>query len=214
LQLENRYVFFLMRDRGVIRAVRDYWRTNILVHSGRHKALPFTSDVSLQERIAVLLFSPGDDLNASWFSHGLSDASGFAYWPLGPWQTANALKALLSNPNPTIRVGACEELTLDFVGQDGCWNTLDIGDGNHLRYHAGGMPPMVMRLAYRHQRMMTQDPQKWWTWAQRFFPKTDVLDELKLLTTDKDERTRRKFCGLLREKYPLENDSGCGFRQR
>ncbi len=50
--------------------------------------------------------------------------------------------------------------------------------------------------------------------AQRSFPERELLDELRLLTTDKDERTRRTFCGLLHEKYPHETDSGCGVQQR
>ncbi len=42
LEDKKRYIFFLRSDKGVLRAVRDYWRTNVRVYSGMHSALPLT----------------------------------------------------------------------------------------------------------------------------------------------------------------------------
>jgi hypothetical protein len=209
LQSHHRYVFFLMWDRGVLRAVRDFWRTSVEATSGRHRDLPLSSDKPLEERIAVLLLTPGVDLNPTRFSCGLLRASGFSR-RLGQWRTVKLLKELLTNPNRAVRIGACEELTLNYMGQDECWNTLDVGDGSDLRYHHGVIAPQIRRKAYYYHARETQDPDKWWEMASQRFSKADLLDELRLLTTDKDERVRKRFCDLLRTKFPCEADSGCG----
>jgi len=200
-------------DQGVLRAFEDQRRTNIRVTSGKHNSLPLSEDTPLPERITAMLLIPGDDLNPSQFSSGLLHAYSFVQRNLGAWRTANMIKSLLTNPNRAIRVGACEELTLSFTGQDQCWDTLDIGDGTDLRYHHGVISPMVGIQRHRYHQRESEDTEKWWRMAQRQYSKAEILDELKLLTTDNDERTRRRFCGLLREKYPLEADSGCGMSQ-
>ncbi len=141
---------FLTRAGGVFRAVRDIWRTNIQVYSGKHAGFPLSPDRPLPERIASLLLTPGDELNPSSFGVGLLHGSYFAAVHLGRWRVANMLKALLSNLHQAIRMGACEELTLHFRGQDECWDTLDGGDGSDLRSRYGVIPPMVGRKGRRY----------------------------------------------------------------
>jgi hypothetical protein len=137
-QPHGRYVFFLMWDHGVLRSLRDFRKTAVEVTSGRHKDLPLSSEKLLEERLAVLLLTPGDDLNPALFSSGLLMADGFS-GTLGRWRTVKMLKALRTNPIRAVRIGACEELTLNYMGQDECWNTLDVGDGSDLRYHHGSL---------------------------------------------------------------------------
>ena len=72
---KKRYIFFLRSDKGVLRAVRDYWRTNVQVYSGRHAAFPLTERESLTARLALLLFTPGQDVNPDEFSVGLLHAN-------------------------------------------------------------------------------------------------------------------------------------------
>ena len=65
LRNDRRYVFFLNRDKGVLRAVSDVDRSSISVSSGKHNALPLSDKDPPSERIAVLLLTPGDDMNPS-----------------------------------------------------------------------------------------------------------------------------------------------------
>ena len=169
LRGDRRYIFFLKQEDGVLRAVWDLMRSNIIVSSGRHNTLPLTEERPLIERIAVMLLTPGDDLNPSQFSDGLLRSTPFALYYVGSWRTANLLIALLRSPERAVRTGACEELTLTFL-QNSCWHEADIGDGTDLRYHHGVITAQVARRGYPEHLVETQDPEKWWDAKQSWFP--------------------------------------------
>ena len=208
LRDDRRYVFFLNRENGVLRAVWDVMRSNIIVSSGKHKALPLSDKEPLSERIAVMLFTPGDDMNTIQFSDGLLRATGYTFVPIGTWRTAKLLTSLLQSSERAVRVGACEELTLDFL-QNSCWGNLDVAYGADLRYHYGVITPQVSRSAHRNHLMETQDPEQWWT-ELGYTRNADRLGALKLLTIDDDQRIRQRFCVYLKKKFPAEvMDSGC-----
>ena len=214
LYVDGRYVLFLMKDRGVLRAVEDERQTNIGVPSGRHRDLPLSSERPLAERIGVLLLTPGEDINPPSFSNGLLHAEPYTRQHLGRWRTAKMLRVLLASPYRAVRVGACEELSLGFVNQDSCWNTIDVGDGSDFRWHYGIIPPISSRWIHRRHLMRTKDPQRWLESPPWVPPGTDakaaLLDEFRLFTTDNDRRIRKRFCEFLSEKFPGEMDSGCG----
>jgi hypothetical protein len=209
LQDEHRYVFFLKRDNGVLRAVWDLMRSNIIVSSGRHNVLPLPEDRPLTERISVMLLTPGDDLNPGLFSNGLLRSTPLASFYIGSWRTANLLRSLLRSPDRAVRVGACEELSLQFL-QDSCWNDLDIGDGSDLRYHHGIITPRVSRKGHQYL-IETRDPESWWEQTRSWYStEAEHLNALKLLTIDDNSSIREKFCVFLRTKFPGEvADSGC-----
>ena len=134
---------------------------------------------------------------------------------LGLWRTVKMLRDLLASPYRAVRVGACEEITLSYTNQDACWNTLDVGDGSDLRWHFGIIPPMGSRRTHRLHLMYTQDANRLWEYRKSqivrgWYTNAQLLDELRLLTTDNDQRIRRRFCRFLQEKFPGETDSGCG----
>jgi hypothetical protein len=65
LRVGDRCVFFLTQLDGVLRAVRDFWRSSIEVGTGR-PTLPMAGNV--KERIAALLLTPGDGLEPKHFA--------------------------------------------------------------------------------------------------------------------------------------------------
>jgi len=208
LRDEGRCVFFLNRENGVLRAVWDVMRSNIIVSSGKHNALLLSNHDPLSERVAGMLFTPGNDMSPSQFSDGLLRATGFAFVPIGTWRTAKLLTSLLQSSERAVRVGACEELTLNFL-QNSCWDNLDVADGADLRYHHGVITPQVSRRAHRSHMMETQDPEQWWT-ELGYTRNADRLDALKLLTIDDDQGVQQRFCAYLRKHFPAEvTDSGC-----
>ena len=219
LYVDGRYVLFLMHDRGVLRAVVDERQSSIAVPSGRHRDLPLTSNRPLAERIGALLLTPGEGINPSSFSTGLLGAEHYARLHLGPWRTVKMLRALLASPYRAVRVGACEEITLSYPNQDACWNTIDVGDGSDFRWHFGIIPPMGSRRTHRLHLMYTQDANELWEdrtsqITRGWYTKAQLLDELRLLTTDNDQRIRKRFCEFLSEKFPGETDSGCNNADR
>jgi len=210
LRENHRYVFFLNRESGVLRAVWDVMRSNIIVSSGKHKTLPLSDQEPLSERIAVMLLTPGEDMNPIQFSDGLLRATGFTFVPIGTWRTAKLLTSLLQSSERAVRVGACEELTLNFL-QNSCWDNLDVADGADLRYHYGVITPQVSRGAHRDHLMETQVAEQWWAAKLSWYPtNAERLDALKLLTIDDDQRVRQRFCACLKKNFPAEvTDSGC-----
>jgi hypothetical protein len=210
LREDWRYVFFLKRDQGVLRAVWDLMRSNIIVGSGRHNSLPLTEAHPLTERIAVMLLTQGDDVNPERFSNGLLRSTPFAAYYLGRWHTAKLLRSLLQSPEHAVRVGACEELTLSFL-QSSCWADLPAMDGSDLRYHYGVITPQVSHLWHRYHLAETRTAEEWWK-AKGSWYRTEAehLDALKLLTTDDDRTIRERFCPFLAKRFPSElTDSGC-----
>jgi hypothetical protein len=117
LHLGDRCVFFLVSDGGVLRAVRDFWRSSIEVGTGRHTQLPTARGASVEETIAVLLLTPGEGLEPRRFSRTMIRAVTLAQGWLGPCKTITLLKALLQSPDSVVRDAARQELAI------GAWDT-------------------------------------------------------------------------------------------
>jgi hypothetical protein len=200
LEAGQRYVFFLTRDQGVLRAVWDHPRSAILVESGSHGGPPRQRAVA--DQVSAMLLTPGNDMNAARFARDLAGAVAFAMDHIGRWRTAKLLQRLTTDPRPQIRQSACAQLTAWYWGQDACWDRLD--------GIAAGAPAAVSRAAERERRARTADPERWWKQMSTARPPADLLDELRLLTTHKDPQIRARYCRFLRAHYPEEQDCGCG----
>ena len=187
LQPRERYIFFLTRDRGVLRAAWDQWRSAIPVASGTHRSLPSMPGRSLVERVSVMLLTPGGALNPAHFVGSFAKSVPFAIGHLGRWRTAKLLKRLTADPRPGIRLGACAQLTARYWGQDACWNNVDSGE-------QGVEGAKVSRAAEREQRSRTADPDRWWKQMSAALPPAELLDELRLLTAHKDPEIRARYC--------------------
>ena len=202
LQPRERYVFFLTRDHGVLRAAWDHWRSAIPMASGIHRGLPLSPGRPLVERVSVMLLTPGGGLNPAQFVGGFARSVPFAIGHLGRWRTAKLLKQLTADPRPQIRLGACAQLTARYWGQDACWEQVDGSE-------PGLNGAKVSRAAERDRRARTADPDRWWSQMSAAYPPADLLDELRLLTTHKDPAIRARFCRFLKSHYPGETDCGC-----
>jgi hypothetical protein len=197
----ERYVFFLTRDRGVLRTVWDHRQSAIAVGSGLHRSLPLPGRPAA-ERVAAMLLTPGDGMSAGELARELPGSVAFAMGHIGRWRTAKLLKRLSSGGAIAIRQSACEQLTEWYWGQDACWDQL--GNGGRGRGTA------VSRATEQERRARTADPDRWWKQMSTAMPPATLLDELRLLTTHKDPRIRNRFCRFLRAHYPDEKDCGCG----
>ena len=197
VDLNERYVFFLTRDGGTLRG-----RRSLHVASGRHAGLP-SSDAPAAERLAVILLTPGDELNPARFVRSMPESVEFALAQLGRWRTAGLLQALGGDPRGEIRLGACEALTREYWGQDACWSELDDSEWK------GQSGFSMSRATERQRRQEAADPDAWWKRLSAARTPAALLDELRLLTAHRDGRIREKYCRFLRSHYPGENDCGC-----
>lgn len=207
LRTGKRYVHFLMWDKGVLRAVLDVVRTSIRIYSGRHVRLPLTPNRPLDERVATMLFEPGAELDPDEFSAGLPYASAMGWSDLGRLRTAQLLRGLLANEHQQVRIAACGELSRLYPELQGCWETADLGDGSLLGSRFGTILPQCSRRAHQYWVETIRDEQVWWRLAPKRYEAGEILDELKLLTMSDDPGARRRFCQLLKEKFPSE--PGC-----
>ena len=196
LQPRQRYVFFLVRDQGVLRAFWDHQRSAIEVASGLHRSVPLPGR-PLPERVSAMLLTPGDGLNPAHFARELAASVAFAVGHIGRWQTAKLLKQLATDARLPIGQSACAQLTASYWGQDACWDQLDAGS------YADGTA--VSRAAEQERRARTADPDRWWKQMSAACPPAELLDELRLLTTHKDPKIRarstaihyRALCGTI-----------------
>lgn len=118
LAIGSRYVFFLSEQNGVLRAVRDYWRSSIEVGSGRHDSLPWKDRLSVQQHIAILLLTPGANLKPKTFQFTLMRAVPLAREWLGPCRTVRLLRKLSTYPDQTVQGAARNQLDLQFKNEN------------------------------------------------------------------------------------------------
>ena len=118
LHVGDRCVFLLNREGGVLRAVRDYWRSDIEIGTGRHSPSEHDANLTVKERIAVLLLTPGVDLNPRRLARVLPEAVSLGDEWLGGCRTTALLKSLLEYPDGEVQGAAGEQLS--FRLQSGC----------------------------------------------------------------------------------------------
>jgi hypothetical protein len=117
----NRYVFFLTAENGTPRAIRDLARSSIEVGTGRHKSVPLNAGAPLDQRIAVLLLTPGDDdFQPSVFRRVEGGSVSRALNWIGECRTAGLLRALLNNNSSVVKDVAHNELKAWFGTRDPC----------------------------------------------------------------------------------------------
>ncbi len=112
LQIGDRCVFFLIREDGRLRAVRDFWRSSIEVGTGRPTS-PMAGSVKagrVKERIATLLLTPGDGLEPKRLARGIFRAVPLADEWIGECPTTKLLQNLLKFPSSVVQDAARGQL--------------------------------------------------------------------------------------------------------
>src|SRR5690348_12303910 len=110
LRVGDRCVFFFVLEQGILRAVRDFWRSSIEVGSGRHGTPASTEPAAVNEQVVRLLLTPGSDLQPTRFSRLLPQDVAIADELVGPCKTTAVLRALLDHANNEVRSAAAGQL--------------------------------------------------------------------------------------------------------
>ena len=97
----RRYLFLLDRERGVLRAAIDHWRTGWAIQSGRHADPP--QDQSVAETFALWRLTPGSEVNERHFAQSLREASATGQWYLGRVRTLRLLHELTEHESALVR---------------------------------------------------------------------------------------------------------------
>jgi hypothetical protein len=111
LHVGDRCVFFLIREDGRLRAVRDFWRSSIEVGTGRPTSTMPGNDVEIEERIAILLLTPGYGLEPRRLARVIFRAVPFADEWIGECRTTALLQNLLKFPGRVVQDAARSQLS-------------------------------------------------------------------------------------------------------
>ena len=114
----SRYLFFLTRDRGMLRSIGDVGDYSILVSTGSHPEGP-AKDVDIGTLISEILLVPGNGADLDLMAKKLVQYR----WTTDDWGsrvlTVQLLRRLTALPEP-VRSQACGVLVGFYHGQDDC----------------------------------------------------------------------------------------------
>lgn len=111
LNVGDRCVFFLLLHDGVLRAIRDFWRSNMEVGSGKHSSIP-DQNAKTETRIAALLLKPGEDVVPKRFVRYMARSVTLAEELVGQCDTIRLVQDLVRYPASEISQAATAELEI------------------------------------------------------------------------------------------------------
>jgi hypothetical protein len=204
----RRYLFLVRVENGRYHVVRDWWRSIFEVRSGHHDSLPLTNADPFWERVALMMWWVKSDHSPAFGDLRHTDPG----QALTTWRTIKILRGLVRHPAREVRLSACETLLHWGAAQDECWDQVDRKDRKYLnRFHNVIAPGD----AWSQNRRFEQNAKKYWLQgldrlrrSHDEFAATEK-DQLRLMTTIRDEVLRRQFCTLYQQTFPTDTDHGC-----
>jgi len=204
----SRYLFFLTRDRDLLRSIGDVGEYSIPVATGFHSGdLPKGRVVG--SHISEVLLVPGNGANLGLLAKQLLDYSNIADDWGSRLLTVQLLRNLASAPEP-VRSQACGVLVAKYHGQWDCLQAL-AGDVNE--------PPAVRAEASRElkeqggvrQRLLDdlQDPARLAYMDAAGDSRRRLREELQTLLLARDAALNERACAALKRYYPYDTDPMC-----
>jgi hypothetical protein len=117
----QRAVHYLVPDQGVLRYVTDLVRSTTPVFTAYHRQPPKAIGAGAEAKIAAMLLTPGEGMDAAEFITNLSTAAADSLQLVGFVGTLPLLEALAESPVWDVKWAACVQFYRSgFVGHDGC----------------------------------------------------------------------------------------------
>ncbi len=214
----SRYLFFLIRDRDVLRSVGDVGNYSIRVATGTHPGEqgvdpldegPDTQNLRLGRQMTEILLTPGQGAEPAVMAARLSTQACFAEDWSSRLLVAQILRALTSQLEP-VRSAACDVLTQHYYGQEDCLKSLaeDEKEPEVLRKAASGL--LKEQLADRTQLIESlQNP------AESFYLQGAgdsphrIREELQTMLLGTDTALHEQVCAALRLYFPHDEEPKC-----
>jgi hypothetical protein len=203
----SRYIFFLTRERGVLRSIGDVGDYSILVSTGAHPE-GWTKDTDIGTLVSEVLLTPGNGANLDLMAKKLSRYRQTAdYWGSRPL-TVQLLRHLTSLPEP-VRSEACGELVMFYQGQDDCLRAI-AEDAEELPEKRQEALQELKARAPFHQRLLEdlKDPAQlvdldWASDTHR------LREEFQTMLLGKDAILHERVCTALKRYYPWDDEPRC-----
>jgi hypothetical protein len=203
-----RYLFFLTRDRGVLRSIGDVFDYSTRIYAGAH-AERLAKDEDIGRRISEILLTPGEGANRDQLAANLSDAIEVAdFWGSRPL-TVQLLRHLFSLPEP-LRSAACGELESRFRGQWDCLQVIaeDVTISPEQRQRVlGALKEQVVGRQLLLEDLKDPAQMAYMNWDGD--SRHRVREELETLLFVADPVLRERACTALKRYYPWDAEERC-----
>jgi hypothetical protein len=202
----NRYIFFLMQERGCLRSIGDVGEYSIRVASGAHPGYSAPAS-DLVRGMADVLLKKGEGADLDAFAHRLrSSVELINRWGSSRIYSIQLLKSLLVESEPLRRV-ACQTLVDLYTGQYGCLD--QIRDDPEESSDARQWATTAAEQAARWERQLIDNLEDPANLQFGKLPHPDsrisVREELESLLSSPNTRVRGEACVALRRFYPHES---------
>jgi hypothetical protein len=204
----SRYLFFLTRDRGVLRSIGDVGDYQILVSTGVHP------EASAKNRdtgrlISEVLLTPGDGADLDLMAKKLLDYSAIAdIWGSRPL-TVQLLRHLTSLPEP-VRSEACDVLVSSYYGQGDCLQALARDTNESPESRRKALRELKEQSAPR-QRVLDslKDPATTAFLNCNTDSQRRVREEFETMLLGTDAALKERACTALKRYYPWDAEPRC-----
>ena len=116
----DRGVFYLVSEKGVLRATTDWYLSHTLLQTGRHDISPAINKAEIREKVASLLLVPGDEADYDGFLYRIDDNVFLALELVPHTRVIEILQSLVRHPDPEVRGKACLILAKPLFNENGC----------------------------------------------------------------------------------------------
>lgn len=205
----GRFVFFLTREREVLRSVGDVGDYSIRIYTGVHSQASLAGDPP-GTRLSRMLLEPGEGVDLEAMASQLLDYNEIAsVWSSRP-QAVELLRKLTHLPEP-IRSAACGVLTASYYGQYDCLEDIasDKDESSANR--------QIAEAELENQREVTdrvirdlRDPARLGYQDFGWDSRRRLLEEFEVLLFTRNRQLFTEACTALRRYFPYESESKCG----
>lgn len=206
----QRYLFFLDLEDSTPRSLTDLYPAELEVLSGKHVRNRTTVETNVDQTIAEILLTPGEDLNPEAFAQGLWKTSVVTIDLVGRAGTLRLLKTLLASKQSTIGQQACLVIAERFYGQESCISELT---GNRVPNSTRVMAEDILRKNVRKEvvfkESFSKDPMDWVRHAAGSNQPDAMFDVLEALAFHSDPQVMRQACDLIAQNFPAHYKSSC-----
>jgi hypothetical protein len=204
----SRYLFFLTRDRDVMRSIGDVGDYSILVATGIHPE-GSSKDGDTGRLISEVLLSPGNGANLDLMAKKLLDYSTVASTWGSRLLTVQLLRHLTTLPEP-VRSQACGVLVSAYIGQDDCLQAIADDSNESPQNRQTALQLMKEQSAFRPRLLGSlEDPA---TLAYLDFDgdsRRRLREELQTVLLGHDAVLHERVCTALKRYYPYDAEPKC-----
>jgi hypothetical protein len=206
----SRYLFFLSRDRDVLRSIGDVGEYSVLVATGAHPDLS-TTNGDTGSMIPEILLTPGNGADFALMASGsqMERSSSIADAWGSRLLTVQLLRRLTLLPEP-VRSSACGWLVTSYDGQGDCLQAI-AGDANESPENRQEALRELKEQNDFRPRLLEhlKDPARLMDGYLVDDSRRRVREELQTMLFGTDKVLHERVCTALKRYYPYEVDPRC-----